>query len=687
MKSKINEAKIKKGDVIKMDDGEIGVVNKLSGKVAYIKLSSMPGKFHPIEADRITYKGKHKGKDLYSESKLEEHRKVGDKVKYLGHPAVITNVKDYNGNHYYSVSYNKGNGKTKASNILSGSGSITEVESKLTTESMIGIQTKANFKPLQLKGALERAGIKGYQMNRLSVTLTALKIDKKDYKTAMKIIDALRLKVMMAKESKLTEVKIGDTVKIDKAYGGGKGKVKDKKGSFVIVNGSSYHESDVKVVNESKLNEDYSQRARNFRVNLRKRLIGMKKGQKVSYGKAKYVKMVDGNFQIPKTGKVYGVEDIVQAMKRAVKPDILRHRGAAGADMVNAYLKFESKLNEEGRPIPMDKPNEFAYIDFKKYANQKRSMFKKEMLKHVRKSDGQGDSSRMFMTLSALWYKWAYHKNKEFSHIKDKLKFGRALMGMMVQDDLIFDKKAWKKDNNMTHVKGFKPRAIESVLRGQLAGDSASDMADLLRRYGVKKILKQPNDSVTYLQLNNASQGTKIVAMLKKMFGIKAQIDNHMYSPTPAVKFDNDQIAESKLKEHTVSFSKDEMDKLHAKKKVSKNDPDGKEHFYTYDESVDEMMDNTGAQGAPKNEASSLWKRFDDLQNLRSDSMDLEYAMMNIAKYIKQLHKDMEQQAEPEGGKVADKYGKQLDKWEKAYKKKKAEFKKIMAKIDKLEQF
>ena len=226
MKSKINEAKIKKGDVIKMDDGEIGVVNKLSGKVAYIKLSSMPGKFHPIEADRITYKGKHKGKDLYSESKLEEHRKVGDKVKYLGHPAVITNVKDYNGNHYYSVSYNKGNGKTKASNILSGSGSITEVESKLTTESMIGIQTKANFKPLQLKGALERAGIKGYQMNRLSVTLTALKIDKKYYKTAMKIIDALRLKVMMAKESKLTEVKIGDTVKIDKAYGGGKGKVK-----------------------------------------------------------------------------------------------------------------------------------------------------------------------------------------------------------------------------------------------------------------------------------------------------------------------------------------------------------------------------------------------------------------------------------------------------------------------------
>ena len=66
---KLSEAKIKKGDVIKMDDGEIGVVNKVKGRVAYIKLPSSPGSFHPIEADRTTYKGKHKGKDIYSETK------------------------------------------------------------------------------------------------------------------------------------------------------------------------------------------------------------------------------------------------------------------------------------------------------------------------------------------------------------------------------------------------------------------------------------------------------------------------------------------------------------------------------------------------------------------------------------------------------------------------------------------
>ena len=41
---------------------------------------------------------------------------------------------------------------------------ITKLEEGKLTESMIGIQTKANFKPNQLKGELERAGIKGFQM-------------------------------------------------------------------------------------------------------------------------------------------------------------------------------------------------------------------------------------------------------------------------------------------------------------------------------------------------------------------------------------------------------------------------------------------------------------------------------------------------------------------------------------------
>ena len=46
----------------------------------------------------------------------------------------------------------------------------------------------------------------------------------------------------------INEVEVGDKVKINKEYGGGRGKIEDKVGSFVIVNGKSYHESDVKKI-------------------------------------------------------------------------------------------------------------------------------------------------------------------------------------------------------------------------------------------------------------------------------------------------------------------------------------------------------------------------------------------------------------------------------------------------------
>ena len=46
----------------------------------------------------------------------------------------------------------------------------------------------------------------------------------------------------------MNEVKVGDKVKINKEYGGGKGTIEDIVGSFVVVNGKSYHESDVEKV-------------------------------------------------------------------------------------------------------------------------------------------------------------------------------------------------------------------------------------------------------------------------------------------------------------------------------------------------------------------------------------------------------------------------------------------------------
>ena len=99
------------------------------------------------------------------------------------------------------------------------------------------------------------------------------------------------------------------------------------------------------------------------------------------------------------------------------------------------------------------------------------------------------------------------------------------------------------------------------------------------------------------------------------------------------------------------------------------------------------VFKNTGNKITNLKEASNVWKRFDAMQKLQGNIMDVEDEMRDITNDLKQLHMDMEQEAEPGGGRVADRYGRDIEKKEKEYKKKKAEFKKLMKQLDKLEQF
>jgi len=62
------------------------------------------------------------------DSRKKKGFKAGDKVTYLGHPGEITKVnKEVTGDISYNVSYDKGNGKTKASNIYNKGGEIKAV--------------------------------------------------------------------------------------------------------------------------------------------------------------------------------------------------------------------------------------------------------------------------------------------------------------------------------------------------------------------------------------------------------------------------------------------------------------------------------------------------------------------------------------------------------------------------------
>ena len=85
---------------------------------------------------------------LTTNSRLNEENtfKVGQKVTYLGHPAVVTATKEYNGRNFVSVSYDKGTGKTKASDILATSGDVKPVNEEVGELKSIKAELEADPK-------------------------------------------------------------------------------------------------------------------------------------------------------------------------------------------------------------------------------------------------------------------------------------------------------------------------------------------------------------------------------------------------------------------------------------------------------------------------------------------------------------------------------------------------------------
>jgi hypothetical protein len=68
------------------------------------------------------------------EAREENTFKVGDKITYLGHPGVITRVNtEMTGATSYNVSYDKGQGKTKVSNVYNKGGEIKLAEGDTST--------------------------------------------------------------------------------------------------------------------------------------------------------------------------------------------------------------------------------------------------------------------------------------------------------------------------------------------------------------------------------------------------------------------------------------------------------------------------------------------------------------------------------------------------------------------------
>ncbi len=107
-----------------------------------------------------------------------------------------------------------------------------------------------------------------------------------------------------------------------------------------------------------------------------------------------------------------------------------------GKKMLSFRIKklMPKKTNEgtinEGRPMPTDSPNEFAYLDFKKWAYKKRGKIKKQM--------NSLSPENVNRALVAVWEMWDKMKNKgAYSKIKNIKKFGKILYKMMKKDRLV----------------------------------------------------------------------------------------------------------------------------------------------------------------------------------------------------------------------------------------------------------
>ena len=73
LKDLITEGKPRAGDYVKVVTGEVGQINKVKGKIAWIKLASNKKSFFPSDIKNLKPTGKReKGKNLWTEGLLNE---------------------------------------------------------------------------------------------------------------------------------------------------------------------------------------------------------------------------------------------------------------------------------------------------------------------------------------------------------------------------------------------------------------------------------------------------------------------------------------------------------------------------------------------------------------------------------------------------------------------------------------
>jgi hypothetical protein len=191
---------------------EISTTDKVKPFKVIYKPTNKPDEWY-VKFDNIIDLNNLKGvvKSAIKEAKKEI--KVGDKVTYLGYPGVITAVnKEMTGATTYNVSYDKGNGKTKASNIYNKDGEI-----KPLTEDKNDEKIKVGDIVAKKYASTDEDYTKNFKVTALTGTKAALKDTKTDKETGMFISDLYKISMNENTKSNPEVDKLLKVINIKKA--------------------------------------------------------------------------------------------------------------------------------------------------------------------------------------------------------------------------------------------------------------------------------------------------------------------------------------------------------------------------------------------------------------------------------------------------------------------------------------
>ena len=535
LKNIMNE--IRKGDFVD-SMGEIGLVNKVKGRVAYVSFLTRPGTFHPKSVSSLTKTGKkHRGKDLYTESIINEAsaKYKAFKSKFIATPPrwATAVAQEKNGKWFYyenepkvTSSGMKSTGKKEDTGVQTAPKTWNQgphsffVANGRVTEGKLNESQKITDNDIEKMADIAKK-------NKMKLAKMATHKAVSGNWTYQKMYDEL-----MDDHDGQSYVSNSDRKKFYKAVKKAFPKAKIKEGINEGLN-----KADVKYAMKMAFD--------NIPGNWHKAL---KKVEVLSGGpKGGRIKLNMSSYMGPNKTLQAIVDEFndIMGMKGYMtgpKPFKINKSSFVKGSITSIILESNDlvfnhgKFGGTGKPWPQTEPNEFAYIDFKKWAKSKEKKIKKQM--SILKDD------RIFRAMEFVWQTWDKQANKgAFSNIKGN-QFGRALVKMMWEDNLVFDKKNHK-----------------------------------------------------IITIKESSKLSKII------------------------------------------------------------------------------------------EGSKIWQQLDKVWKLRDEAMDVETNIIERTKELKQLYMDMEQEAEPGGGPIADKYGKQIEKLEKILKKDRAILKMYMKKIDKLESY